>query len=73
KRGYDLQQLSLVRDAVSIPVIASGGAGDYAHFSDLFEQTNIDGGLAASVFHTGQIPIPKLKQYLADKNIEVRL
>jgi cyclase len=73
KRGYDLQQLSLVRDAVSIPVIASGGAGDYAHFSDLFELTNIDGGLAASVFHTGQIPIPKLKQYLADKNIEVRL
>jgi len=73
KRGYDLEQLGLVRDAVHIPVIASGGAGDYSHFADLFEQTEIDGGLAASVFHSGQIPIPKLKHYLAERQIEVRL
>ena len=73
RRGYDLAQLALVRDAVSIPVIASGGAGDYAHFADLFEQTGIDGGLAASVFHSGQIPIPDLKGYLRDRGIEVRL
>ncbi|HAO58015.1 MAG TPA: imidazole glycerol phosphate synthase subunit HisF, partial [Alphaproteobacteria bacterium] len=73
KRGYDLQQLALVRSAVSVPVIASGGAGDYAHFADLFEHTGIDGGLAASVFHSGQIPVPKLKQYLKDRNIEVRI
>ena len=73
KRGYDLQQLALVRAAVSVPVIASGGAGDYAHLADLFEKTGIDGGLAASVFHSGQIPVPDLKQYLKDRNIEVRI
>lgn len=73
KSGYDLTQLELVRGAVSIPVIASGGAGDYSHFADLFLQTGIDGGLAASVFHSGQIPIPALKQYLANRQIEVRL
>ena len=73
KRGYDLVQLALVREAVSIPIIASGGAGDYAHFAELFETTGIDGGLAASVFHSGQIPIPALKQYLNDRNIEVRI
>ena len=73
KRGYDLDQLRLVRDAVTIPVIASGGAGDYHHFADLFETTGIDGGLAASVFHSGQIPIPDLKSYLQKRQIEVRL
>ncbi|NCF48316.1 MAG: imidazole glycerol phosphate synthase subunit HisF [Bacteroidetes bacterium] len=73
KRGYDLAQLNLVRGAVSLPVIASGGAGDYEHFAALFETTRIDGGLAASVFHSGQIPIPNLKRYLADRNIEIRL
>ena len=73
KRGYDLDQLRLVRDAVNIPVIASGGAGDYHHFADLFETTGIDGGLAASVFHSGQIPIPDLKSYLQKRQIEVRL
>jgi cyclase len=73
KRGYDLEQLALVRAAVSIPVIASGGAGDYSHFADLFENTGIDGGLAASVFHSGQIPIPSLKAYLGKRGIEVRV
>jgi cyclase len=73
KRGYDLAQLALVRDAVSIPVIASGGAGDYGHFAELFEKTGIDGGLAASVFHSGQIPIPSLKQFLNERGIEVRV
>jgi cyclase len=73
KRGYDLVQLALVREAVSIPVIASGGAGDYGHFADLFEKTGIDGGLAASVFHSGQIPIPLLKQFLNERGIEVRV
>jgi len=72
KRGYDLEQLALVRAAVSIPVIASGGAGDYSHFADLFDKTGIDGGLAASVFHSGQIPIPLLKAYLGKRGIEVR-
>ena len=73
KRGYDLDQLALVRESVSVPVIASGGAGDYEHFADLFQKTGIDGGLAASVFHSGQIPIPDLKHYLRQRDIEVRI
>ena len=71
--GYDIEQLAAVRAAVSVPVIASGGAGDYSHFVDLFCQTDIDGALAASVFHSGEIPIPKLKAYLRAKLIEVRV
>ena len=73
KSGYDLLQLALVREAVGIPVIASGGAGDCSHFADLFAKTGIDGALAASVFHSGQILIPDLKQYLANRQIEVRI
>ena len=73
REGYDIEQLAAVRAAVSVPVIASGGAGDYSHFADLFCQTDIDGALAASVFHSGEIPIPKLKAYLRSKLIEVRL
>ena len=73
RKGYDIEQLVAVRAAVSVPVIASGGAGDYSHFVDLFRQTDIDGALAASVFHTGKIPIPKLKAYLRAKLIEVRV
>ncbi len=73
REGYDIDQLAAVRAAVSVPVIASGGAGDYSHFADLFCQTDIDGALAASVFHSGEIPIPKLKAYLRAKQIEVRV
>ena len=73
REGYDIEQLAAVRAAVSVPVIASGGAGDYSHFADLFRQTDIDGALAASVFHSGEIPIPKLKAYLRAKLIEVRV
>ena len=59
-RAYDLDQLKAVKDAVSVPVIASGGAGDYQHFADLFQATDIDGALAASVFHSGKkFPISK--------------
>ena len=54
-------------------VIASGGAGDYQHFADLFQTTNIDGALAASVFHSGKIPIPDLKAFLRAQSIEVRV
>ena len=73
QQGYDIKQLAAVRAAVSIPVIASGGAGDYTHFADLFHKTEIDGALAASVFHSGQIPIPKLKAYLQEESIEMRV
>ena len=56
REGYDIEQLAAVRAVVNVPVIASGGAGDYSHFADLFQQTDIDGALAASVFHSGEIP-----------------
>ena len=73
KQGYDIEQLKAVKAAVSVPVIASGGAGDQQHFADLFQTTNIDGALAASVFHSGEIPIPDLKAFLKAQSIEVRM
>ena len=73
KQGYDLEQLKAVRGAITIPLIASGGAGAAEHFTDVFTQTDVDGALAASVFHSGQIPIPELKTYLKTQNIAVRI
>ena len=64
--------LKKINDAVHIPVIASGGAGSVQHFVDVFEQTNVDAALAASVFHYGEILIPDLKEVLRKNNIEVR-
>ena len=58
---------------MNIPVIASGGAGAYEHFLDAFDDGKADAVLAASLFHFGEIPIPKLKEYLRDKGISVRL
>ena len=72
RQGYDIKQLTSIKDALDIPVIASGGAGNKQHFADVFLQTNVDGALAASVFHSGEIAIPKLKQFLAEQDIEVR-
>ena len=73
RQGYDIDQLAAVRAAITVPVIASGGAGDYVHFGDLFRQSDIDGALAASVFHSGTIPISTLKAYLKSESIEVRV
>jgi cyclase len=72
KRGYDLPQLKAVRAVCSVPLVASGGAGAPEHFATLFEQHAADAALAASVFHSGQIAIPELKQYLRARHIEVR-
>ena len=72
KAGFDNSLLKLVNDAVNIPIIASGGAGSVQHFVDVFEKTNVDAALAASVFHYGEILIPDLKDILRDRNIEVR-
>ncbi len=72
KAGFDNTLLKLVNNAVNIPVIASGGAGSVQHFVDVFEQSNVDAALAASVFHYGEILIPDLKKVLKQKNIEVR-
>ena len=74
KQGFDIEMLRAVCDAVNVPVIASGGAGSMAHFVDLFKTIpGIDAGLAASVFHFGQIAIPDLKRELYKNNIIVRL
>ncbi|MGZ4001121.1 MAG: imidazole glycerol phosphate synthase subunit HisF [Mucilaginibacter sp.] len=72
KGGFDNAFLKKVNDAVHIPVIASGGAGSVQHFVDVFEKTNVDAALAASVFHYGEILIPDLKEILRKNNIEVR-
>ena len=72
KAGFDNLFLKQVNDAVTIPVIASGGAGNVQHFVDVFEKTNVDAALAASVFHYGEILIPDLKRVLKEHNIEVR-
>jgi len=72
KGGFDNQFLKQVNDAVHIPVIASGGAGSVQHFVDVFEKTNVDAALAASVFHYGEILIPDLKNVLKQHHIEIR-
>ncbi len=74
KQGFDLELLRLVCDAVKVPVIASGGAGCVQDFIDLFRDVPaIDAGLAASVFHFGEIAIPALKRTLSDAGINMRL
>jgi cyclase len=72
KTGFDNGLLTLVNNTVNIPVIASGGAGSVQHFVDVFQQSNVDAALAASVFHYGEILIPDLKSALRENNIEVR-
>ena len=73
KGGFDLEMLDAVCQAVKVPVIASGGAGKVQDFVDLFQTLpGVDAGLAASVFHFGEIAIPRLKQTLRDHNIPVR-
>lgn len=72
RQGYDLEQLNLMRNLCPVPLIASGGAGTSQHFIDVFQQTDVDGALAATVFHTGAIAIPQLKQELASAGINVR-
>jgi len=73
RRGYDILQLQAARALCKVPLIASGGAGKMAHFSEVFTQADVDGALAASVFHSGAIAIPELKHTLHAQGIEVRL
>jgi cyclase len=72
RTGYDIDQLSEARALLPIPLVASGGAGAPEHFRDVFLQADVDAALAATVFHSGQIPIPELKRTLAEAGIEVR-
>ena len=72
KAGFDLAMTRAVTEAVSIPVIASGGAGALEHFARAFEETGCDAALAASLFHFGELTVPRVKEYLREKNIPVR-
>ena len=73
KNGFDLDITSYISGNLNIPVIASGGAGNMQHFEDVFTKGKADAGLAASIFHFREIPIPDLKRYLADKGISMRI
>ena len=73
KNGYANEALRMLADHLSIPVIASGGAGCREHFLDVFTQGHADAALAASVFHFGEIPIPELKAYLKAEGVNVRI
>jgi imidazole glycerol-phosphate synthase subunit HisF len=72
RRGYDLAQLNAVRRICHVPLVASGGAGTPEHFIEVFRTAGVDAALAASVFHSGDIPIPALKLRLQAAGIEVR-
>ncbi|PST81785.1 imidazole glycerol phosphate synthase subunit HisF [Pedobacter yulinensis] len=73
KQGFDCSLLRKINDRINIPIIASGGAGKTAHFTEVFVQADVDAALAASVFHYGEILIPELKQELNAHHIPVRL
>jgi imidazole glycerol-phosphate synthase subunit HisF len=73
KAGFDLPITQYFSEQLSIPVIASGGAGTMQHFTDVFQQANADAALAASIFHFGEIAVPDLKRYLAAQHISIRL
>jgi cyclase len=72
RAGYDLPQLQAARAVCAVPLVASGGAGSAAHFAAAFAQADVDAALAASVFHSGQLPIPALKRQLRDLGLAVR-
>jgi cyclase len=72
RAGYDLEQLAAVRTRCRVPLVASGGAGSEEHFRDAFTEADVDGALAASVFHSGAIAIPQLKAWLRSQGVHVR-
>ena len=72
RQGYDIAQLKSIREVCSVPLIASGGAGTMQHFTDVFSQADVDGALAASVFHKGIIEIADLKAKLIADGISIR-
>jgi cyclase len=73
RQGFDIEQLTAARELISIPLIASGGAGSASHFVEVFKQADVDGALAATVLHNNKVPIPALKQMLSAAGIGVRL
>ncbi|HET7931512.1 MAG TPA: imidazole glycerol phosphate synthase subunit HisF [Rhodanobacteraceae bacterium] len=73
RAGYDLEQLRAARALCRVPLVASGGAGAFDHFLVAFSEADVDGALAASVFHSGEIAIPQLKQWLSERGVAVRV
>lgn len=73
KNGFDKELLEAISQVVTIPIIASGGAGNMEHFKDVFEVKGVDAGLAASIFHFGEVEIPELKKYLKEQSVAVRV
>ncbi|KQK22507.1 imidazole glycerol phosphate synthase hisHF, chloroplastic [Brachypodium distachyon] len=71
--GFDIDLIKMVSDAVTIPVIASSGAGAVEHFSEVFEKTNASAALAAGIFHRKEVPILAVKEHLVDDGVEVRM
>jgi cyclase len=71
--GYDLELLQAINEAVNIPVIASGGAGELSHFADAIQQGGADAVLAASLFHFGTLRVGEVKSYLHDQGVKVRM
>ena len=72
KNGFACEAIARLSDSLSIPVIASGGAGSMEHFAEVFTTGKADAGLAASIFHFNEITVPELKQFLKERNIPVR-
>lgn len=72
RKGYDIKQLNNIRQICTVPLIASGGAGEMQHFAEVFQQADVDGALAASVFHKGIIDILELKSFLTKNDIVMR-
>ena len=73
RRGFDLEMLDALSALVSVPIVASGGAGGMEDFAELFTHPGIDAGLAASIFHTRQVEIQELKRSLCKKGVEMRI
>jgi imidazole glycerol-phosphate synthase subunit HisF len=73
RQGYDVKQLGKLREKLSIPLIASGGAGALQHFADVFQAAHVDGALAASVFHKQMMTVGEVKTYLRQKGVPVRI
>lgn len=73
KSGYDIEFLTQLKKTVSVPIIASGGAGSLEHFFEAFQLAKVDACLAAGLFHFGELSIGDLKKYLSSKNIDVRI
>ena len=70
--GFDIELVKHISESVSIPVIASSGAGKVEHFSEVFEKTDVEAALAAGIFHREEIPIEAVKEHMRDEGIEMR-